>query len=66
MTGVQTCALPISYLSIACNEALKAAEVNLVDIRVFGATGRLIMAGSEAQIDYAAEAATAALDNVNR
>lgn len=57
---------PAAYLSIACNEALKAAHVNLIDIRVFGATGRLIMAGSEAQIDYAAEAATKALDDVNR
>ena len=57
---------PAAYLSIACNEALKAAEVNLIDIRVFGATGRLIMSGSEAQIDYAAEAATKALADVNR
>jgi ethanolamine utilization microcompartment shell protein EutS len=59
-------AQPAAYLSIACNEALKAAEVNLIDIRVFGATGRLIMAGSEAQIDYAAKAATEALNEVNR
>ena len=57
---------PAAYLSIACNEALKAADVNLVDIRVFGATGRLIMSGTEAQIDYAAAAATAALDDLNR
>jgi ethanolamine utilization microcompartment shell protein EutL len=57
---------PAAYLSIACNEALKAAEVKLVDIRVFGATGRLILAGSEAQIDYGAAAATAALEELNR
>jgi ethanolamine utilization microcompartment shell protein EutL len=57
---------PAAYLSIACNEALKAADVKLIDIRVFGATGRLILAGSEAQIDYGAAAATAALDNINR
>jgi len=56
---------PAAYLSIACNEALKAAEVNLIDIRVFGATGRLIMAGSEAQIDVAAAAASAALEQAN-
>jgi len=58
-------AQPAAYLSIACNEALKAAEVNLIDIRVFGATGRLIMAGSEAQIDYAAAAASATLEQLN-
>jgi hypothetical protein len=57
---------PAAYLSIACNEALKAAEVKLIDIIVFGATGRLIMAGPEAEIDYAAAAATAALEQVNR
>jgi ethanolamine utilization microcompartment shell protein EutS len=57
---------PAAYLSIACNEALKAAHVKLIDIIVFGATGRLILAGSEAQIDYAAAAATAALEDVNR
>ncbi len=58
-------AQPAAYLSIACNEALKAAEVRLIDIRVFGATGRLIMAGSEAQIDFGAAAATAALERLN-
>ncbi len=57
---------PAAYLSIACNEALKAASVKLIDIIVWGASGRLILAGSEAQIDYAAAAATAALENLNR
>jgi ethanolamine utilization microcompartment shell protein EutS len=57
---------PAAYLSIACNEALKAADVKLIDLRVFGATGRLIMAGNEAQIDYGAAAATASLENLNK
>jgi ethanolamine utilization microcompartment shell protein EutS len=56
---------PAAYLAIACNEALKAAEVKLIDCRVFGASGRLILSGSEAQIDVAAAAATAALRAVN-
>jgi hypothetical protein len=59
-------AQPAAYLSIACNEALKAAEIKLIDIRVFGATGRLIMSGSEAQIDVGAAAATAALEQLNQ
>ena len=59
-------ARPAAYLSIACNEALKAADVKLIDIRVFGATGRLIMAGTESEIDSAAEAATAALEQLNQ
>ncbi len=58
-------AQPAAYLSIACNEALKAARVKLIDIRVFGATGRLILSGPEAEIDVAAEAASKALEHVN-
>jgi ethanolamine utilization microcompartment shell protein EutS len=58
-------AKPAAYLSIACNEALKAADIKLIDIRVFGATGRLIMAGSESEIDSGAEAATAVLEQLN-
>lgn len=57
---------PAAYLSIACNEALKAARVKLIDIRVFGATGRLILTGPEAEIDVAAEAATHALEALNQ
>ncbi|HNS99782.1 MAG TPA: BMC domain-containing protein [Polyangiaceae bacterium] len=58
-------AQPAAYLSIACNEALKAARVKLIDIRVFGATGRLILSGPEAEIDVAAQAASKALDHIN-
>lgn len=58
-------AQPAAYLSIACNEALKSAHVKLIDIRVFGATGRLILSGPEAEIDVAAEAATDALHRIN-
>lgn len=59
-------AKPAAYLSIACNEALKAADIKLIDIRVFGASGRLIMAGTESEIDSAAQAATAALEQLNQ
>jgi hypothetical protein len=56
---------PAGYLAIACNEALKAAEVKLIDCRVFGASGRLILSGPEAQIDVASVAASAALKAIN-
>ncbi|MBW2522808.1 MAG: hypothetical protein JRI23_01470 [Deltaproteobacteria bacterium] len=59
-------AQPAAYLSIACNEALKAARVKLIDVRVFGATGRLILTGPEAEIDVAAHAATSALEAQNQ
>lgn len=58
-------AQPAAYLSIACNEALKAANIKLIDVRVFGATGRMILAGTESEIDSAAEAATATLESLN-
>ena len=52
------------YITLAANEAEKAANVLLVEIRSYGAFGRLYMCGAEAEIDAAAEAATAALDAV--
>jgi len=56
---------PAAYLTLACNEALKAANVNLVTIRPFGATGRLVLAGKESEIDSAAAAALASLEALN-
>ena len=56
---------PAAYLMIACNEALKAANVKLIDIKPFGASGRLILSGSESEIDSAAEAAKKILQHLN-
>lgn len=58
-------ATPAAYLMIACNEALKAAEVKLISITPFGATGRLILSGSESEIDSSAEAAVKILNQLN-
>ncbi len=52
---------PAGYVAFAANEAEKAARIYLVDIRPYGAFGRLYLSGSEAEIDAAAEAAQAAL-----
>ena len=52
---------PAAYAALAANEAEKAADVKLVDVTPYGAFGRLYMAGSEAEIDAAAEAAVSAL-----
>ncbi len=57
---------PAAYLIIAANEALKAANVKLITIRPFGATGRLVMSGPESEIDSAAEAALAILERLNQ
>lgn len=55
---------PAGYVTFAANEALKAARVFLVNIRPYGAFGRLYMSGPEAEIDAAAEAARAAIDSI--
>ncbi len=55
---------PAGYITLAANEAEKAADVFLIDIRPFGAFGRLYLAGSEAEIDSARDAAIAAIEGV--
>lgn len=56
---------PAGYAAYAANEAEKAANVKLIEVRPFGAFGRLWMAGSESDIDSAAQAAIAALEKVD-
>ncbi|MBF0363346.1 MAG: BMC domain-containing protein [Oligoflexia bacterium] len=56
---------PAAYLTIACNEALKAANIKLIDIIPYGASGRLIMSGSESEIDSASQAALSILHKLN-
>ena len=46
-----------SYAILAANEAEKAARIKLVDCRMIGATGRLYLSGSEAEVRQAAGAA---------
>lgn len=55
---------PAGYVSYAANEAEKAANVKLVEVRPFGAFGRLWMSGSESEIDSARAAAIAAIEGV--
>lgn len=52
---------PAGYIAYAANEAEKAANVTLVDVRPYGAFGRLYLAGTESEIDSAREAATKVL-----
>jgi hypothetical protein len=55
---------PAGYIAYGANEALKAARVKLVDSTLFGAFGRLYLAGSESQIDAAAAAAEQAIGGI--
>ncbi len=54
---------PAAYMAYVCNQALKAADVRLNLVTTWGATGRLIIAGAEAEIDVAAAAARDAIKN---
>lgn len=56
---------PAGYIVYAANEAEKAADVTLVDVRAFGAFGRLTLVGREADIDEAAKAALKAIQNLS-
>lgn len=55
---------PAAYAALAANEAEKAANVKLIDVNPVGAFGRLYLAGTESEVDSAAEAALAALKGV--
>jgi ethanolamine utilization microcompartment shell protein EutS len=52
---------PASYAILATNEAEKAADIKVVDYRMIGATGRVYLSGTEADVRTAAEAAIAIL-----
>ncbi len=56
--------VPAAYVTLAVNEAEKAARVKLNEMRPFGAFGRLYMSGPESEIDSAAAAAVAALEGL--
>jgi len=56
---------PAGYAAFAANEAEKAAEINLLEVRPFGAFGRLYLAGPESEIDSAVKAAIEALEGLS-
>ena len=55
---------PAGYVSIAANEAEKAADVYLVQVQPYGAFGRLYMCGTEAEVDAGAKAAIATIEGL--
>ncbi len=50
-----------SYAMLACNEAEKEANIKVIDYRMIGPNGRLYLAGDEAEIRNARNAAESAL-----
>ncbi len=55
---------PAGYAVLAANEAEKAANINLVIVRPTGAFGRIYIAGDEAEVMVASEAALKAVQDV--
>jgi len=55
---------PAAYAALAANEAEKAAEINVLEVRAFGSFGRLYLGGADKDIDVAAPAAGNAIDAV--
>jgi ethanolamine utilization microcompartment shell protein EutS len=56
---------PASYAVLATNEAEKAADITVVDFRMIGATGRVYLTGTEADVRQAADAARRALGDAS-
>jgi hypothetical protein len=56
---------PASYAAIAANEAEKAAEINILDVRPFGSLGRVFLGGEERDIDVGWRAAVAAVEGID-
>jgi len=55
---------PAAYASLAANEAEKAAEINVLEVRSFGSMGRVYLGGEERDIDVGWQAAVAALEGL--
>lgn len=60
---VMECA-PAAYMAYAANEAEKAAEINILEVRTFGSFGRMYMSGSEADILVGSKAAEQAIESI--
>jgi MoxR-like ATPase len=55
---------PAGYAAIAANEAEKAAEINILEVRAFGSFGRVYLGGEEKDIDVAYRAAEQAIADI--
>ena len=55
---------PAAYAPLAANEAEKAAEINVLEVRAFGSMGRVYLGGEERDIDVGWRAAVAAIEGL--
>ncbi len=55
---------PAAYAALAANEAEKAAEINVLEVRAYGSMGRIYLGGEERDIDVGWRAAVASLEGL--
>lgn len=55
---------PAAYAALAANEAEKAADINILEVRAFGSFGRVYLGGEERDIDVARPAAEQAIESL--
>lgn len=55
---------PAAYAALAANEAEKAADINILDVRSFGSFGRLYLGGEERDIEVGWRAAVKIIEEV--
>jgi hypothetical protein len=56
---------PAAYAALAANEAEKAAEIHLLEVVTFGASGRMWLGGGEAEIAEASKAVKDAMESLS-
>ncbi len=55
---------PAAYAALAANEAEKAANINILEVRAYGSFGRVYLGGEEADIEVGYKAAVAAIEGL--
>jgi len=55
---------PAAYAALAANEAEKAGNINILEVRSFGSFGRVYLGGEECDIEAARPAALAAIESI--
>lgn len=56
---------PAAYAAFAANEAEKAADINILEVRAVGSFGRVYIGGEEKDVIVAHDAAMKAIENVS-
>ena len=55
---------PAAYAALAANEAEKAAEINILEVRAYGSFGRIYLGGEERDIEVGHRAAIKSIEEI--